>query len=356
MATCITVSAAVLWSWPELRGLLADAVHNGPSLSSAWESIEIDAAGHIVKTVYNPFAIASILSATLLAFVAAGLGAMQIAAQTAKFSHASAPESPPEADATGPQLEQELAAILALIKSYLQSNTRFSSSLSRVQESLPSLATPEQVRVVLQLLIAESERMQRDTSELKTSLDQSRSQIEDLRTHLDEAQELGLRDSLTEVGNRRCFDRALTREVAHAHAKKSPLSLVMGDIDHFKRVNDDFGHLVGDEVLKMFARLLSENVKGRDTVARYGGEEFALILPDTTTDEAAGLADRIRLELGAKKFALKDGRKLGKLTASFGVAELSGADDAELLFQRADAKLYEAKCSGRDNVAAFGRS
>jgi diguanylate cyclase len=335
--------------------MLSDAAHHGPSFASTWETVDVDARGTVIKTVYNPFAIASLLSLTLFGFVAAGLGAMQLTALAAKLGRAGNPGNAEQITAAGAELEHELAAILALIKSYLQSNNRFATALAKVQQSLPSLAKPEQVRVAVQLLIAESDKMQRDASELKSSLEQTRTQVEKLRSNLDEAHELGLRDSLTEVGNRRCFDLALAREVDHAHARKQAMCLVMGDIDHFKKVNDAFGHLVGDEVLKMFARLLVDNVKGRDTVARYGGEEFAIILPETDIDSASGLADRIRLQLERKKLALKGGQKLGQLTASFGVAELCTGDDPELLFQRADAKLYEAKCAGRNRIATFGR-
>jgi diguanylate cyclase len=355
MATCVAAAGAVLWAWPDLRSMLLDAVHSGPTLSSTWESIEVDASGRIIKTVYNPFAVASTLSLTLLGFVAVGLGAVQMAVLSEKLGRQRAPANAEQVAATGAQLEHELAAILVLIKSYLQSNNRFADTLSKVQESLPSLARPEQVRVAVQLLIAETEKAQRDANELKSNLEQSKTQVEALRSNLDEAHELGLRDSLTEVGNRRCFDLALAREVAHAQAQKSAMCLVIGDIDHFKRVNDAYGHLVGDEVLKKFARLLLDNVKGRDTVARYGGEEFAIILPETNIDSATSLADRIRLEFESKKLALKGGQKLGTLTASFGVAEINDGDDPELLFQRADAKLYEAKCAGRNRVATFGR-
>jgi diguanylate cyclase len=318
--------------------------------------VALNADGTIVRTVYNPFAVVSILGLTLLSFIGAGLGAIEISSRLAPARRTASPDQGERVAAASAKLEQELTAILGLIKTYLETNDRFSSALAGVQKQLPSMTKPDQVRLAVQLLIAESEKVQRDASQLRSNLELSKSQIDDLRSNLDEANEMGLRDPLTGVGNRRCFDHALKREVSQATEQRSPMCLVMGDIDHFKRVNDEFGHVVGDEVLKMFARLLLENVKGRDTVARYGGEEFAIVLPETRLDTAIALANRIRTQLETKNLVVKGAQKLGKMTASFGVAELRDGDEPELLLQRADAKLYEAKYDGRNRVAAYGRT
>ena len=129
------------------------------------------------------------------------------------------------------------------------------------------------------------------------------------------------------------------------------MCLVMGDIDRFKAINDTFGHQIGDEILKMFAKLLSSNVKGRDTVARFGGEEFAIILPETRLADAEHLTESIRSQLEGKELAVNNsGEPIGKITASFGIAQLGEHDDPDTLVQRADARLYEAKCAGRNRV------
>jgi diguanylate cyclase len=169
---------------------------------------------------------------------------------------------------------------------------------------------------------------------------------------LAQAEELGMRDSLTDLRSRRYFDLSLTKEIKDAHSDGSPLSLVMDDIDHFKKVNDTFGHPIGDEILKNFASLVLNNTKGSDIVARYGGEEFALILPRTDLQGARHLTEQIRKQLEAKKWLVKrDGQPIGKLTASFGIAQLIAGKDAEKLVRRADAKLYEAKKAGRNCIA-----
>ena len=194
--------------------------------------------------------------------------------------------------------------------------------------------------------------MQHEASSLKKSLEQSKSQIDKLRSHLAEAQEISMRDPLTALSNRRRFDDSLARELADAREQGTALSLVLADIDNFKKVNDLFGHTIGDEILKMFARVLQDNVCARDTVARYGGEEFAVILPETEVGRASQITERMRSQLEGMQLALNaSGQEIGKITASFGIAELSLGDDADTLVQRADEKLYQAKCAGRNRVA-----
>ena len=149
-------------------------------------------------------------------------------------------------------------------------------------------------------------------------------------------------DPLTGVGNRRLFDQALGIEMARARRYGVPLSLVLADLDHFKRVNDTRGHAAGDEVLREVGRALRECARGADVVARYGGEEFAIILPHTTLEQALRFAERARRAIS--------GLPAG-VTASFGAAQLGPQDDAARLAAGADAALYRAKAAGRDCVA-----
>ncbi|HET7156101.1 MAG TPA: GGDEF domain-containing protein [Hyphomicrobiaceae bacterium] len=249
------------------------------------------------------------------------------------------------------QVESELAVILRFMRTYVDANDTYSKSLAQAHRNMHSLAKPEQVRAMVKFLIAENEKMQRDTADLRRNLENSSSQIEKLRWNLAEAQELGLRDPLTALSNRRCFDVNLAKEIEEAHSHSTAMCLVMGDIDRFKGFNDTFGHQIGDEILKMFAKLLSSNVKGRDTVARFGGEEFAIILPETKLADAEHLTENIRSQLESKELAVNNsGELIGQITASFGIAQLGEHDDATTLVQRADARLYEAKCAGRNRV------
>jgi diguanylate cyclase len=311
------------------------------------EGPQLDANGQTLKAV---FATAFILG--LAALGVAGIGALRgwLAPTQAVAGMSNPPDQKQRASEL--QLDGELAVILRFMRTYVDANDSYSEALAQAHRNLPSLAKPEQVRAMVRFLIAENEKMQREGADLKKNLEQSRSQIEKLRWNLAEAQELGMRDPLTELNNRRCFDLNLAKEITDAHAQRSEMCLVMGDIDHFKSINDTFGHQIGDEILKMFAKLLSSNVKGRDTVARFGGEEFAIILPETGLRDAKQLTEGIRSQLEAKELALNNsGEPIGKITASFGVAQLGEGDDADKLVQRADARLYEAKCAGRNRVA-----
>jgi diguanylate cyclase len=256
----------------------------------------------------------------------------------------------------GQKLERELGKVLGLIRNHISSNDSYAKSLASAQSRLAGLPEVEQVRVIVSLLVAENERMRQDSTTLKSKLEDSQKQIEDLRTSLTHAEEVVLKDPLTGTGNRRCFDVTMEKAIVESKQKKTPLSLVMCDIDHFKRVNDAFGHQVGDEIIKMFARVIEANIRTEDTVIRYGGEEFAIILPMTEQDAAKVIAERVRKQFESKKLTIREtNQKVGQLTASFGVAQFRTGDDVDMLVQRADAKLYDAKSSGRNRVATFGQ-
>ena len=131
-----------------------------------------------------------------------------------------------------------------------------------------------------------------------------------------------------------------------------PLSLLLIDIDHFKRFNDEYGHIVGDEVLRLVARKIKENVRGRDFVARYGGEEFAVILPGTPIHGAKTVAENIRVSFSVGKLKrVKTSEYLGTISISAGAAQYKPGESVEELVDRSDQALYHAKDAGRDRVA-----
>lgn len=165
----------------------------------------------------------------------------------------------------------------------------------------------------------------------------------------EEIYRLTITDGLTQVANKRHFLEFLEREIARATRHARPLSLVMFDVDRFKSINDSHGHLGGDRVLKGIASLVSAQVRRDELLARYGGEEFAVVLPETSLDDAARFCERIRLEIEKATFDF-DGEPL-HATVSLGVTELAASDTLESLVARADARLYEAKEQGRNRVA-----
>jgi diguanylate cyclase (GGDEF)-like protein len=162
--------------------------------------------------------------------------------------------------------------------------------------------------------------------------------------------EVAITDPLTGLYNPRYFKQRLQEERARAARHEASLSLIVLDLDHFKRVNDRFGHPVGDAVLTHAARVISDTARASDIACRIGGEEFAVICPLTSSTDAAALAERIRTKLERTPSWTGSGKI--ELTASFGVAEVTGAKAA--LLERADAALYRAKAAGRNQVVQDG--
>jgi len=156
-------------------------------------------------------------------------------------------------------------------------------------------------------------------------------------------------DGLTGIANRRQCEDSLTSEIARSDRLAAPLSLVLADLDDFKRINDEHGHTVGDDVLREFAAVLRATVRESDIAGRWGGEEFVLILPGTDAEGGARLADRVRAALAERSFAGRDGEVV-TVTCSFGVAELHEGERERELFAAADGALYRAKREGKNRV------
>jgi diguanylate cyclase (GGDEF)-like protein len=177
-----------------------------------------------------------------------------------------------------------------------------------------------------------------------------RPMITSIMRQLAEILQLATTDSLTEVANRRCFLERSELERRRAIQYGGPLSLLLLDVDHFKRVNDTYGHAAGDAVLKTLCEAVRHSVRGSDLVGRLGGEEFAVLLPRTDVKTAAELAERIRLGVAAS--LVRVGAESLAVTVSVGVATMGGPDEAiEAVLRRADALMYQAKAGGRNRVA-----
>ena len=194
----------------------------------------------------------------------------------------------------------------------------------------------EQLEVRVEERTRELNRALVDVGDLAAQLNESLHQVELLATT----------DTLTEIYNRRKFDEAVGVEHQRAKHENSPFSLIMFDIDHFKKVNDRFGHSVGDHVLKDLCQLLRGLVRQGDVLIRWGGEEFILLLPMTLLEQAGSFAERIRAEVEQKSFVT-----VGRITISLGVAQFCPGDSIDALLKRVDNALYKAKQDGRNRVA-----
>jgi diguanylate cyclase (GGDEF)-like protein len=157
--------------------------------------------------------------------------------------------------------------------------------------------------------------------------------------------ELAHTDSLTGIANRRHFISSLEAEIARAKRHATPLSVVAFDIDHFKQVNDIYGHDVGDQTLQNISQLINAQVRSTDLLARIGGEEFMILAPHSSIDDARMIAEKCRLMLESNPIP-----KIGNMTASFGVTEFDGIETADEILKKADRALYKAKAAGRNRV------
>jgi diguanylate cyclase (GGDEF)-like protein len=179
-------------------------------------------------------------------------------------------------------------------------------------------------------------------------------QNEELRSANEVLEQLSITDGLTRLHNHRCFQDQFAREAKRSDRTGQPLSLILVDIDDFKKLNDQLGHAAGDTVLQCVANVLTCELRDTDFLSRYGGEEFALLAPQTALEGALALAEKLRMAVQTAEFPVLGPTGRARTTVSVGVAQHGG--NPEATFQAADRALYEAKGSGKDCVMSGGRA
>jgi len=254
-------------------------------------------------------------------------------------------------DKVGSQVMGEIEQVMAMIEAAAGSASSYTNSLADMTEKLGNSVDRDGLRSIVESLVQTTKEMEASNQKLEERLNASKREIDQLQVNLEAVRTESLTDPLTQLANRKFFDMTLEQAIADARDKNEPLSLLMADIDHFKTFNDSFGHLTGDQVLRLVAMSVKQNVKGLDTTARYGGEEFAIVLPNTVLRSAMTVADHIRRAVMTKELMKRSsGEHLGRVTISIGVATWRKNDTAQTLIERSDSCLYAAKRHGRNRV------
>jgi diguanylate cyclase len=229
--------------------------------------------------------------------------------------------------------------------------SHFSASLDQYQRRVNAKPDPAEFSVLVEELGTSTRSMADNNRQLLAELRQAREEIYDLQRQLHEVRQQAKTDTLTGLANRKAFFDHCDEMYRNGVIPRGRFSLFMVDIDHFKNINDTFGHLFGDKVIQAIAKVLKNNTKGKDLAARLGGEEFVVLLADTGLKGAAAVADTIRRTIESARIINPLNKKIiSKVTASIGVTEFLRTDTLEDVLGRADRALYCAKRNGRNQI------
>jgi len=214
-----------------------------------------------------------------------------------------------------------------------------SQQLSGLVKAMDSFKKKEEQR---------EQRLQGRYEDLIGKVEQMEEETRKVKAHMEEERLRARTDPLTGLPNRAAYDEQIAQEYERWSRYRTSFSVVVADLDFFKKINDTYGHLAGDKVLRLVAKVITKNIRVTDFVARYGGEEFVILLPSTVAEEAAQAMDKLRESLASSPFNFH-GKPVG-ITMSFGVTEIKEGDSLDDVFTRADEALYQAKEDGRNLV------
>jgi len=253
------------------------------------------------------------------------------------------------------KVRRELRGLVARIQDEFSVSgdhlSEYAQTLEHFAQILGDRACAGEVASETRRVISRTRSVEEHHRHLESDIASVMTEVEGLRRELELVKKESLTDALTGIANRKAFDQALGKALCGAAERRTPLGLLMIDIDRFKDFNDTHGHLVGDKVLRFVASVLRRCLKGMDTAARFGGEEFAVILPDTAMIGAEAVAQQIRRAIAGGELADElTGQRYGRVTVSIGVAQARWNEQSADLLRRADQALYRAKARGRDRV------
>ncbi|WP_350333886.1 GGDEF domain-containing protein [Coralliovum pocilloporae] len=251
----------------------------------------------------------------------------------------------------GGKLTDEIGDVLEMLVKSQGSTSEYGESLAVAATELATSKSSSEATKVIKNLITATKGIIDNNNKLHVQLTEAQGQISDLQENLETIMFESLTDELTTLANRKHFDQSMERALTDAEQSGKPLTLLVTDIDHFKKFNDTYGHQTGDQVLRLVALSVKQNVKGQDIPCRYGGEEFTVILPDTSMEQAEVVAENIRAAVQGKELVKRStGENLGRVTISIGISQFRTGDNPSTMIERADACLYAAKENGRNVV------
>lgn len=253
---------------------------------------------------------------------------------------------------SGAQVQNTIESVSGAVLNVKEATKNYGEKLNEANSKISSAKSQSEIQAAVQMATDSTKVMMHQSAQLEKMLQESNAAMEEMRRDLEHVRREAMTDGLTGLANRKAFDSEFDRMFQEATKSKSSFTILMLDIDHFKAFNDNFGHQVGDQVLRLVARTLRDSLKGKDFAARYGGEEFSILLPDTDMQGAVIVGNTLRKAVASKDVINRStGKVLGRITMSVGVAQFSNDKTPEDLIERADAALYTAKHNGRNQVS-----
>ncbi len=254
-----------------------------------------------------------------------------------------------------PDLPEAAGIFQELIDTVMQTTSGLTEGVNawdqesdRILQAVDGTGDTRDTEQMLQLMLASTQSLKETVNKSRQELLETRAQLHRMSEDLQHYEKLSQTDPLTNLCNRRAMETTLRREIARARRTKAQLSVAMLDLDHFKKINDQHGHSIGDQALIHLCNLLKSGLRETDLICRYGGEEFIIVLPDAAARGAHFVVDRLRIKVANSPLII-DHDKI-TLNVSAGVAALQGGETGEKLIERADKALYQAKENGRNQV------
>lgn len=254
-------------------------------------------------------------------------------------------------DEVGSKVSNEVEELIDTLKLSADATSDYGMALEKAGKKIKGVEDPNKLQLYVTHLVKSTQNAVASNRKLESQLLESKKHIENLQSSLEAIRYESLTDELTTLNNRKHFEVSIEKVIDQSKESGRSFALLMTDIDHFKKFNDTYGHQTGDQVLRLVALAVKQNIKTQDIACRYGGEEFSIILPQTDLEEAVEIAERIRSAVMSKELVKRStGENLGRVTISVGIATFESLDTAHSIVSRADEAMYAAKNAGRNQV------